>query len=381
MAEKTQRTVLIIDDNPGDRALYRRFLNEDPIFVYTTLEADTGEQGLQLCGTTQPDCILLDFRLPDMDGVEFLGELGELTGQVSCPIVMLTGQGNEQTAVQALQSGAQDYLVKDDTFPVHLHRVIDNAIEKFRMRRILAEQQRTLYEQNLALRQREEQIQLALAAAKAGTWEWNFRTQRVLWGGYIEQLFGLEPGSLGDTAKDFLGCLHPEDRDAVQQEIDRAKWTETEYKQELRVVWPDGSVHWIAAQGRFFRDAEGQPLRLTGVCIDITERKRAEEVLQSLNEWLEQRVMERTALVTLLQEISVAANEASSIEDVLQFAVDRICSHTGWSIGHAYLPAPDGTDAWVSTGVWHLETRSAIRRFIRRRSAYASLRALGWSGG
>ena len=124
---QTPLTILCVDDSTADRTLYRHFLGSTGL--YTFLEAATGEEGLRSCQTTQPDCLILDFYLPDMDGFEFLDTLQAETVSLPYPVIILTGQGTEQLAVQAMHRGVQDYIVKDDLSAGTLRRVIANAVE------------------------------------------------------------------------------------------------------------------------------------------------------------------------------------------------------------------------------------------------------------
>src|SRR5919108_3987381 len=155
---QTPLTILLVDDSTADRALYRHFLSSTA--AYTFLEAATGEEGLRLCQTTQPDCLILDFYLPDMDGFEFLDTLQGETVSLPYPVVILTGQGSEQLAVQAMHRGVQDYVVKDDLSAGTLRRVIVNAVDKFRLQQMLKTHRSLLQEQNLALRQQEDALQI-----------------------------------------------------------------------------------------------------------------------------------------------------------------------------------------------------------------------------
>ena len=157
MISQTPLTILLVDDSTADRTLYRHFLSSTG--TYTFLEAATGEEGLRLCQTTQPDCLILDFYLPDMDGFEFLDTLQAETVSLPYPVVILTGQGTEQLAVQAMHRGVQDYVVKDDLSADTLRRVIANAVDKFRLQQMLKTHRSLLQEQNLALRQQEEALQ------------------------------------------------------------------------------------------------------------------------------------------------------------------------------------------------------------------------------
>ena len=122
-------TVLIVDDSPEDRQAYRRYLLQDQEYSYTILEEESGEGALTLCRQFQPDAILLDFLLPDLDGLEFMAELKQQSQQAIPAVIMLTGYGNEAVAVQAMKSGVQDYLVKGQTTGEYLRSTIHSAIK------------------------------------------------------------------------------------------------------------------------------------------------------------------------------------------------------------------------------------------------------------
>ncbi|MEH2224846.1 PAS domain-containing protein [Nostoc sp.] len=129
-----QRTLLIVDDSPEDRELYRRYLRRDRESSYTILEATLGQQGLELWQQHQPDAVLLDYRLPDMDGLEFLAQLQPSTQQPCLPVIVVTGQGNEAIAVKAIKAGAQDYIIKEQITPEGLQIAVNGAIETVRLR-------------------------------------------------------------------------------------------------------------------------------------------------------------------------------------------------------------------------------------------------------
>lgn len=126
---QTQRTVLIVDDSPEDTEAYRRYLLGDKDYHYTVVVAGLGQEGLTLRQQHQPDIVLLDYRLPDLDGLEFLAQLKAQTQQIFLPVIMLTGKGNETIAVQSMKMGAQDYLVKEQVTPQGLRLAVNGAIE------------------------------------------------------------------------------------------------------------------------------------------------------------------------------------------------------------------------------------------------------------
>ncbi|BCL36984.1 PAS domain S-box protein [Nostoc sp. MS1] len=133
-----------------------------------------------------------------------------------------------------------------------------------------------------ALGESEERLRLALNAAHLGFWDWNILTKKVVWSENHELLFGLVPGSFNGTYETFLSCIHPEDKESVTQVINACLENKTEYYDEFRVVWPDKSAHWIAAKGKFFYGDQGQPVRMIGVCMDITQSKHLEENTRQL---------------------------------------------------------------------------------------------------
>jgi PAS domain S-box-containing protein len=93
------------------------------------------------------------------------------------------------------------------------------------------------------------------------------------------------------------------------------------------------------------------------------DRQQARDELLALNASLEQRVAERTALVQLLQDVAVAANEASTVESAMQFALDRICAHTGWPIGHVYMPGGATSAELIATDIWHMDDPERFETF------------------
>jgi PAS domain S-box-containing protein len=138
-----------------------------------------------------------------------------------------------------------------------------------------------------ALRISEERLRLAQQAARIGTFEWNIQTGVNTWTSELEAIYGLPSGGFGGTQTAFENLLHPEDREEVTRLASESIKTGQPSRGEWRVVWPDGSVHWITGRWQVFMDASGEPLRLVGVNLDITERKRAEEKLREYEKAVE----------------------------------------------------------------------------------------------
>ncbi|MEJ6481520.1 PAS domain-containing protein [Nostoc punctiforme UO1] len=153
----------------------------------------------------------------------------------------------------------------------------------------ITEQQARLREQQAALRDRqqietnlresEERIRLATSAAELGMWFWNITTNELVWTEKCKELFGLGP-EVEMNYELFLNCIHPEDRQRLNEAIARCFQEKVEYDIEYRSLWSDGSIHWIAAKGRVFYEADDQPVRMMGTAQDITGRKQIENDLR-----------------------------------------------------------------------------------------------------
>jgi PAS domain S-box-containing protein len=130
------------------------------------------------------------------------------------------------------------------------------------------------------LRESRAKLNLALQSAGMGAWHWDIAEDRRHFDEQACQLLGIDPAAFTGTADEFFVVVHRDDWEKLREELNRAIEQDMLYEPEYRVVWPDGSIHHMAARGRMVRDAEGRPVRLTGIIWDITERKVGEEALR-----------------------------------------------------------------------------------------------------
>ena len=165
--------LLIVDDDAVDRRQYGKLLTRHTHGACEVREAANGAAGLQALRTRSPDCVLLDFSLPDMTGLEFLAGAAR-GGELPCAVVLVTGQGNETIAVEAMKRGVQDYLVKNQMDENSLWAAVVRAVTQTELRQQLAQSLRDLTTANGALQQEiairrstESELRDATAAAQS----------------------------------------------------------------------------------------------------------------------------------------------------------------------------------------------------------------------
>jgi PAS domain S-box-containing protein len=192
-------------------------------------------------------------------------------------VILVSARAGEEARTDGISAGADDYLTKPFAAG-ELRARVKTTLELQRIRRE-AEQQ---------LRDSEERLRLAQDAAGIGTFDWNLQTGVTTWTPQLEKLYGLAQGEFARTQEAWENLVHPEHRDQAVERVREAFEAGGPVQHEWRVIWPDGSIHWLAGRFQVFKDAAGNPVRLSGVNFDITARKQIENELRRANADLEQ---------------------------------------------------------------------------------------------
>jgi PAS domain S-box-containing protein len=283
----SSRKILIVDDDPLDREVYKGYLNEAWGGDFSFAEESTGAAAIARLKTFEADCVLLDFNLPDMNGFEVMSALKRDRAICPVPVVMLTAIRDERVAVEAMKIGVMDYLPKGILAAETLGHAIDNVIAKFRM-------QREIETQRVALEASETRHRGLIAAIPQIVWTAD-ANGRI---GYTNSRWGEFFGSRADNTVEraWLPHMHAEDRERFLEiwshGISSGEAFQMEHRLEQR---SDGSYRWHLSRAVPIRDENGRLVEWFGTSTDVEDQKRAETALQAKQKLESIGLLARTA--------------------------------------------------------------------------------------
>jgi PAS domain S-box-containing protein len=303
-----ERTVLIVDDCERDCAAFRRYLTHGGDTPYCILVVASAKAAIEYLRHETPGCILLDFHLPDMDGLALLAVLKDGNDLQRFPVVMMTAIDTAAAAVSAMKLGALDCLVKGSITAETLVSAIDNAVDRHFQQHRLEARREELQRKNAEMeqlilvlgrdvtdrKQAEATLQASAARldeaqriAKIGSWEFEFATRKITWSKELFRLAGIPPEQGEPDYPTNLTLYAPEDAARLDMYVQRAARQGIGYKLELRSAQSENeSLRWYHEIGKPMFDAQGNVVRLVGTIMDITERKQADKALNQRTEEL-----------------------------------------------------------------------------------------------
>jgi PAS domain S-box-containing protein len=269
----SDRTILIVNDSLLERTTFRCYLQQETSFTYTVFEAQSVKEALQLCDSQLPDGIVINYLLPDQDGLEFLVELKTCTGENCPPVIMLNDRGNEAIAIQAFKAGVEDYLIKSEITAESLRYVTRTAIENFRLRQ-------KLHKSEILLRQSEERYRTIINQQTELICRFSPDLTLTFVNQSYSSYFGSTPEQL--IGQNFLNLIPESDRLLVQQQIAELMATPENavMTHEHPVLKPNGEMGWQQWTNRAIFDDNGQLIEFQAVGRDISDRALAESALR-----------------------------------------------------------------------------------------------------
>lgn len=306
--------ILLVDDSSEDRATIKRLLRQATDRKYIVSEAGTAQLALYLCLDQAFDCILLDYKLPDVDGFELLSRLRDQKPLTFTPIIMLAGQGSEAIAVGALKGGAQDYLTKNEISTERLHMAIENAISTMRLQQ--------------ALKESEERYQALVGVTAQIIWRANSNGEAIFVTSGWQDLTGQTEEDMRNWG--WVTAIHPNDRGTAIRLWLEALRDRKPYQNEYRVRASDGSYHDIEVRGIPIFNHDGSIREWTGTGVDITARKDAERALHRANERF---ILAAKAVQAIIFDWDIVTDQVMrtiGVFDVLGYTLEEINSSRQW---------------------------------------------------
>jgi PAS domain S-box-containing protein len=272
--QQVKRIILLVKESPVKRELYRHYLQQEASSIYDVWEAESGEVSLHLCASQVPDCIVLDYLLPDRNGLDFLHELKTYTAPTLPPVIMINERGNETIAIRAFKMGVQDYLIESEITAENFLSVTRTALDNFRLRQQLRESE-ARYRAIV-----EDQSELICRFLPNCTLTFVNKAYGRYFDSTPEQLIG----------QNFLDLIPESYHNCVRQEMTELSAATPENAVrtlEHPVIKPDGEIGWQQWTNRVIFNRNGELIELQAVGRDISDRKQTEIALQKANERFE----------------------------------------------------------------------------------------------
>jgi PAS domain S-box-containing protein len=182
-----------------------------------------------------------------------------------------------------------------------------------------------------------DRLRMAMTSGRSMGWDWHIRNERVAWFGDLNTIFGIASDSVSRPEQDFLRYVHPQDRERVAEAVAETRANRKVYTAEFRAVREDGTVRWVIATGKFYYARNGEPERMLGVAVDITDRKQAHEALIKSEEKFSKAFRESPMALTL-----------TSVRDHRYLDVNETFEQvTGWSREEVISRNPFDINIWV----------------------------------
>ncbi|WP_422930478.1 PAS domain S-box protein [Singulisphaera sp. PoT] len=271
--ESERPRILVADDNADMRQYVARLLSDH----FRVDAVADGVAAVEAVRRKVPDLILSDVMMPRLDGFGLLREMRSDARTSSIPFILLSARAGEESRVEGLQAGADDYLVK----PFSARELLARVSAQLQMARIRQESSETL-------RRSEERLRMALTAARMVAWQYDPGRDQLIASENAADVFGLTTDFSLETSAEGGSLIHPEDLERHISEFRKVVAEGGSYFSQFRMVRPkDDSVIWLEERAQAIGDREAGTFQVVGVVLDITERKRAEMELRDARSRLE----------------------------------------------------------------------------------------------
>jgi PAS domain S-box-containing protein len=304
MMDHEKVNILLVDDQPAKLLAYEVILKE---LGENLVVAASGREALEYLLKNEVAVILVDVCMPELDGFELAAMIREHPRFRKTAMIFISAiQVSDIDRLRGYEMGAVDY-VPVPVIPEVLRAKIRVFVELYRKTRQLERfnteledrvRARTaeLEESHARLRESEQRRSLAISAGRMGSWDWDWVNSDWMWDEGQFRIFGVDPQTFVVTAASLEALLHPDDVDKLRKALAEFKTGTRSYEAEFRINRPDGETRWCIGTAAATVDKGGRVIRVSGVTVDITERKRAEERQNLLAREVDHRAKNALAL-------------------------------------------------------------------------------------
>ena len=324
MMDHEKVNILLVDDQPAKLLAYEVILKD---LGENLVMAASGREALEILLKNEIAVILVDVCMPELDGFELAAMIREHPRFQKTSMIFISAiQVSDFDRLRGYEMGAVDY-VPVPVVPEVLRAKVRIFAELYRktrqLERLNAELEdrvrgRTaeLEESTARLIESEQRRSMAIAAGKMGSWDWDWVNGDWMWDGGQYQIFGVDPQRFEVTSANIQALLHPEDVEDLRKITAEFTKGARSYEAEFRVNRPDGEMRWCVGTAAATTDKRGRVVRVSGVTVDITERKRAEERQNLLTREVDHRAKNALALAQSIVRLTRADNVKTYVNAV-----------------------------------------------------------------
>jgi PAS domain S-box-containing protein len=316
--------ILLVDDQPAKLLAYEVILKE---LGENLVKAASGREALEFLLKNDVAIILVDVCMPELDGFELAAMIREHPRFQKTAMIFISAiQVSDIDRLRGYEMGAVDY-VPVPVVPEVLRAKIKVFAELYRKTRQLERlnveledrvRARTaeLEESNAKLLESEQRRSLAIAAGKMGSWDWDWLSGDWMWDEGQYQILGIDPKSFELTPANIQALLHPDDVHELHEAWASFARGAKSYEAEFRIIRPNGEVRWCAGTAAASTDKGGRVVRVSGVTVDITERKQAEARQNLLAREVDHRAKNALALAQSIVRLTRGENVKTYVQSV-----------------------------------------------------------------
>jgi len=306
MTPDAKVNILLVDDQPSKLLTYEVILRE---LGENLIKASSGKEALEHLLKNEIAVVLMDVCMPELDGFELASMIREHPRFQKISMIFISAiHLAEIDHLRGYEMGAVDYV----PVPV-VPEVLRAKVRVFTLERRVAERTAELEASTLRLLESEKRRSFALAAGNMGSWDWDLTAGKIVWDEGQHEIYGVVPGEFVVTPEHYKVLIVPEDWERLQRGMQDLLERGEAHQAEFRVRRPDGEVRWCESTAATTRDDTGKVVRVSGVTMDITQRKKAEERQALLAREVDHRAKNAMAIVQSIVRLTKANSKADYV--------------------------------------------------------------------